>query len=156
MDATRAKEIAGVSLAINPNSAMAVTTLAWIETCNANPTKGLELFRRAERLSPRDPRGWLISTGVAVAHYFQDRFDETVVCVQKALIHNTRFAIALRFLAASLAMQGEADKAAAVMREVLDIEPALTLTKLRARTMFVSEWCWNRLSAGLRAAGMPE
>jgi TolB-like protein len=156
MDTARAKELANRSLAINPNSAMALTSLAWIETCNANPAKGLELFRRAERLSPRDPRGWFISAGMAATHFYEGRFDEAVLWAQKALNHNPRFAIALRFLAASLARQGEADKAEAVVREILDIEPELTLTKLRARLMFLSDWCWCRYSEGLRSAGLPQ
>jgi TolB-like protein len=156
MDTTRAREFANRSLAINPNSAMALNILAWIETCDAHPKKGLELFRRAERLSPRDPRGWFISTGLAAAHFFEGRFDEAALWAQKALVRNPRFAIALRFLAASLARQGEADKAAAVMREILDIEPDLTLTKLRARLMFMSDWCWTSFSDGLRGAGLPE
>ena len=100
---SQAKELANRSLAINPNSAIALTTLAWIETCDANPTKGLELFRRAERLSPRDPRGWFISTGLSAAHYYEGRLDEAALWARKALIHNSGFAIALRFLAASLA-----------------------------------------------------
>jgi TolB-like protein len=107
MDVKRAKEVASLSLAINPNSAMALTTLAFIETANANPTKGLELFRRAERLSPRDSRGWFTIAGVAVAHYFEDRFEEAVVWVRKALIQKPRFPLALRVLAASLARQGQ-------------------------------------------------
>jgi TolB-like protein len=156
MDTTRARELADRSLAINPNSAMALNLLAWIETCDANPRKGLELFRRAERLSPRDPRGWFISTGLAAAHFFEGRLDEAALWAQKALVRNPRFAIALRFLAASLAGQGEADKAAAVTRDLLDIEPDLTLTKLRARLMFMNAWCWSRFSQGLRGAGLPE
>jgi hypothetical protein len=43
-DAARAKELADRSLAINPNSAMALTTLAWIESSarrnNSNPFVG--------------------------------------------------------------------------------------------------------------------
>jgi TolB-like protein len=155
-DTARAKELADRSLAINPNSAMALTTLAWIETTNANPTKGLELFRRAERLSPRDPRGWFISTGLAAAHFYEGRFDEAALWAQRALNHNPRFAVGLRMLAATLGRQGETDKAAAVMRELLYIEPDLTLTKLRARLMFLNDWCWSRYSDGLRRAGLPE
>jgi tetratricopeptide (TPR) repeat protein len=153
MDARRAKEIASLSLAINPNSAMALTTLAFIENGSANPAKGLELLLRAERLSPRDPRAWLTATGVAVAHYFEDRFDEAVVWARKALIQNPRFAIALRMLAASLARQGEVDEAAAVLRENLAIEPGPTL---RARMKYMDDRCWNRYAQGLRAAGLPE
>jgi tetratricopeptide (TPR) repeat protein len=135
---------------------MALTSLAWIETCNANPAKGLELFRRAVRLSPRDPRGWFISAGIAAAHFYEGRFDEAALWAQKALIHNPRFAIALRFLAASLAKQGKAEEAIAAAQQILNIEPELTLTKLRARLMFLSDWCWSRYSEGLRRAGLPE
>jgi TolB-like protein/Tfp pilus assembly protein PilF len=156
MDSTRAKALANRSLTINPNSAMALNILAWIETCDGNPKTGLELFRRAERLSPRDPRGWFISTGLAAAHFFEGRFDEAALWAQKALVRNPRFTIAMRFLAASLVGKGEADKAAAAMRETLDIEPDLTLTKLRARLMFMSDGCWTRFSDGLRGAGLPE
>ncbi len=156
MDTTRAKELANRSLAINPNSAMALNLLAWIETCDAHPQKGLELFRQAERLSPRDPRGWFISTGLAAAHFFEGRFDEAALGAEKALVRNPRFAIALRFLAASLARQGEEEKANVAIRKVLDMEPDLTLTKLRTRLMFMSDWCWTRFSDGLRAAGLPE
>lgn len=157
MDARRAKELVNRSLAVNPNSAMALTQLAWIETCsNANPAKGLDLFRRAERLSPRDPRGWFISAGVAAAYFFQGRLDETISWAQRALLHNPRFAVALRHLAASLAIQGRVDEAAAVMQQILEIEPDLTLTKLRARTMFLDSLYWSRYAEGLRDAGLPE
>jgi TolB-like protein len=156
MDARRAKEIASLSLAINPNSAMALTTLAFIENGSGNPAKGLELLLRAERVSPRDPRAWLTATGVAVAHYFEDRFVEAVVWARKALIQNPRHAIALRMLAASLARQGEVDEAAAVLRKNLDIEPGLTLSALRARMMYLDDRCWNRYALGLRAAELRE
>jgi TolB-like protein len=156
MDTPRAEELANRSLAINPNSAMALSCLAWLETCNANLTKGLELFRRAERLSPRDPRGWFIFTGVAAVHFYEGRFDEAVLCARRALIHNPRLAIALRFLAASLGRQGKREEATAVVREILDIEPELTVTKLRARTIFLSDWCRSRMREGLLAAGLPE
>jgi TolB-like protein len=155
-DTPRAEELANRSLAINPNSAMALSCLGWLETCNANLTKGLELLRRAERLSPRDPRGWFIFTGLAAVHFYGDRFDEAVLYSRKALIHNPRLAIALRFLAASLGRQGNRKEATAVVREILDIEPHLTVTKLRARTIFLSDWCWSRFSKGCLAAGLPE
>jgi TolB-like protein len=157
MGTKRAKEIASLSLAINPNSAMALTTLAFIETANANPTKGLELFRRAERLSPRDPRGWFTTAGVGAAHYFEDRFDEAVVWERKALIQKPRFPLALRMLAASLARQGEFAEAECVLREILALEPGLTLTTLHARLIgIMDEGCWSRLAQGLRAAGLQE
>jgi hypothetical protein len=69
---------------------------------------------------------------------------------------NPRYAIALRHLAAGLAMQGNTDAAAAVVREILDIEPNLTLSNLRTRLMFMNDWGWSRFAEGLRRAGLPE
>ena len=69
---------------------------------------------------------------------------------------NPRSAYALRFVAASLAKQGRLDHAAAAVREVLSIEPQLTVTKLRPRLMFIEEKIWNDYSAALRLAGLPE
>jgi tetratricopeptide (TPR) repeat protein len=128
---------------------------AFIETCGANAAKGLELFWRAERLGPRDPRGWLVFDGVAAAHCFEDQFDEAVTWARKALIQNPCYSLALRVLAASLARQGEVGEAAAALREKLDIEPGLT-PATRARLMFMDEGCCSRYAQGLRAAGLPE
>jgi hypothetical protein len=66
-----------------------------------------------------------------------------------------RISIALRDLAASYAMTGEKEKAAAVIQEVLKIEPQLTITKLRERTPFYAE-NWQGFTEGLRLAGLPE
>ena len=57
-DAPRAKELAYQSLQVNPNSAVALGVAAWVEAVSDNAAHGLELFRRADRLSPRDPHGW--------------------------------------------------------------------------------------------------
>jgi hypothetical protein len=40
------------------------------------------------------------------------------------------------------------------MRENLAIEPGLTLTRLRARLLFLSDWCWSRYSEGFEGGGI--
>ena len=40
--------------------------------------------------------------------------------------------------------------------EVLRMEPQLTLSSLRARTMYAREDVWLKTADGLRLAGMPE
>ena len=71
-------------------------------------------------------------------------------------MQNPRYTGPLRNLVASLVKQGRLDNAAEVVREVLNIEPQLTLTKLRARSMYMEENIWNDYSAALRLAGLPE
>jgi TolB-like protein len=152
LDAHRANELADRSLLLNPNSASALAIKGWIEALSGDPNKGLQLLHRAERLSPRDPRGWFVAAGIGMAHFFAERFDEAAMWTQKALIQNPRFTPALRFLAASLAKLGQRDRAHEVIREVLEIEPNLTVSSLRRRLFVI-----NELYAGaLRLAGLPE
>jgi tetratricopeptide (TPR) repeat protein len=92
----------------------------------------------------------------AAARFQQGQFDEAVSMAQKALTQNYRYAPALRILAASLAKLGQTEKAAEAMREMLKLQPQLTLSRLRARSMFYEEGVWNNLADGLRRAGLPE
>ena len=57
----RAKELHSLSLRLNPNSFMALTVAALNETRLANPGAAQELLNRAERISPRDPRAWIMT-----------------------------------------------------------------------------------------------
>jgi tetratricopeptide (TPR) repeat protein len=114
------------------------------------------LLFRAARLSPRDPRGWFITSKIAWTYTVSGKFDEAISAANKVLNQNPRSAYALRFLAASLARRGRLNQAAGAIREVLSIEPQLTLARLRARLMFIEETVWHEYSAALRLAGLPE
>ena len=156
MDQPRARELVHHSLELNPNSAIASAIAGEIEANLGNTDEALHLLFRAARLSPRDPRGWFITSKMAWAYIVGGQLDEAISAANKVLNQNPRSAYALRFLAASLAKQGRLDRAAAAMREVLSIEPQLTLAKLRARLMFIEETVWHDYSAALRLAGLPE
>ncbi len=119
--------------------------------------KAIELFHQAERLSPRDPRGWLIATGLGAAHFYEGHFDEAASWSEAALMQNPRFTVALRNLAASLARLGQREKAATVVQELLNIEPQFTLAELRVRVRFLDGTPWgNVFLDALRLAGLPE
>ena len=156
MDAQVAKELAYRSLQLNPNSAIALAMAGWIEAILANPTKALELLHRADRLSPRDPRTWFIATGIGLAHFIAGQFDDAVVWTKKALSQNPRSAVALRVLAASLASSGQKDRAGETIRDLLKIEPHLTISSFRARMLMADESVWTKFSDALRLAGLSE
>jgi tetratricopeptide (TPR) repeat protein len=156
MDAPRARELAYRSLELNPNSAMALGMAGRAELHTGNPSKALELLFRAERLSPRDPRGWFITGGIA-AYLHEGRFDEAISASRRALDLNPRDTGMLRTLAACLIKHGRQSEAAEAARKVLDAEPQLTLTALRARGKhLMNSKLWNEYSAALRVAGIPE
>jgi TolB-like protein len=156
MDARRALDIIYHSLHLNPNSAIALTIAAWIEAPLANSGKALQLLQRAERLSPRDPRAWFMAAAGALAYLVEGRYELAASSAKKALAQNPRFAIALRHLAISLVNMGELDQAAETMKKMLEIEPKLTLSQLRARLTFIPPSIWSNFAEGLRRAGLPE
>src|SRR5262249_39315679 len=65
-DLHHALELAHRSLRRNSNSAIALTITAWLEMIAGNEGQAIELYHRADRLSPRDPRAWLIATGLGL------------------------------------------------------------------------------------------
>jgi tetratricopeptide (TPR) repeat protein len=145
------------SLEINPNSAMALTAMGWIEACCGDKEKALELLSQARRLSPRDPSAWFTFGGFAIAYFGLARYEQSVAAAETALSLNPRYAFALRFLAAALVMLGRREQAKDVAQLILKIEPSVTLTQLRARVpdnadlQYVNVY-WDALGT----AGIPE
>jgi TolB-like protein/predicted Zn-dependent protease len=155
-DVEHARELALRALALNPNSVMAMAVAGWMEAELGNSAKALELLSRAQRLSPRDPRGWFMATGMALAHVVAGEFEAAAICARMAVDQNPRSTIALRFLAGSLARLGQKDKAAGALRDMLKIEPGLTLATLRSRLAGIDEHVWTKVAEGLRLAGLPD
>ncbi len=156
LDIQQAKEFAYRSLETNPNSAIASTIAGWIEAYSGNSAKGMELLRRAQRLSPLDPRAWLNAAGMSIAYLGDGQFEEGASWAKKALAKNPRYTVAMRLLAAHLAQLGQLESARGAIKEMFEVEPHLTLSGLRSRLMFMHERVWKNLSNGLRIAGMPE
>jgi TolB-like protein len=154
-NAQRAKELAYRSLLTNPNSANALAMIGWMEATTANPDKAFELIERAQRLNPRPPRDWFMSTAMAVAFFAVGRFDEAVTWSERAVTQNRRFVVALRVLASALAKLGQRERAADVVQEILKIEPQLTVSALRANLTW-DDGFRNKYCDGLRLAGLPE
>jgi tetratricopeptide (TPR) repeat protein len=156
MDQLRAQKLVRHSLELNPNSAIACAIAGEMEANLGNTGEALELLSRAMRLSPRDPRGWFILSKMAWAHYVGGQYAEAISVAREVLSQNPYSAYALRFLAASLAKLGQLKDGAETIQDVLKIEPGLTLTRLRARLMFIDKNIWQDYSAALRLAGLPE
>jgi TolB-like protein/Flp pilus assembly protein TadD len=155
-DPLRARELHRRSLQLNPNSAKALTASAWNEALLDGSAEALEMLRRAERISPADPRAWSMTAAAAQAHMQAGQFEEAAALARKALAQNPRSARTLRILAATQAALGEHAEAAAAIRRALSIEPELTLSKLRGRMNYWPEGAWRKFADNLRLAGFPD
>jgi len=151
-----ARELFRRSLAINPNSAMALVLAGWIEAMAGNQAVGREMITRAQRLNPRDPRGWFAAGAMAICAVADGNFEDAMQWAEKALAQNRRFAVALRVLIVALVKTGALPRAALVAQELMAIEPKLTIAGFRSRIPFPVASMAATYADCLRAAGVPE
>ncbi|MFB9262596.1 winged helix-turn-helix domain-containing tetratricopeptide repeat protein [Bradyrhizobium erythrophlei] len=151
-----ARDLFTRSLAINPNSAMALTLGGWIEAVRGNQLTGRAMIERAQRLNPRDPRGWFASGALAICAVLDENFAEAVMWADKALAQNRRFAVALRVLIVALVKTGERERATQVARELLKIEPQFTISGFLSRIPIPVEQMSTTYVETLKAAGVPD
>lgn len=155
VDRERARDLFARSLAINPNSGMALTLAGWIEAMCGRPAAGREMVARALRLSPRDPRAWLMSGAMAITSMIEEDYAAALRWAEQALAQNRRFAVALRVAAVSLVKLGQPQRARAVVQELLAVEPELTISGFFARIPVPVASMRQAYAEALREAGLP-
>jgi len=151
----QARELFRRSLLINPNSAMALTLAGWIEAMCGNQHAGREMVERAQRLNPRDPRGWLMSGAMAIAAAVDENYADALSWAERALAQNRRFAVALRVAAVAFVKLGQQDRAKHAVQQLLEIEPELTISGFFARIPVPLESMAKIYADALKAAGLP-
>jgi len=151
-----ARELFERSLAINPNSAMALVLGGWIEAMRGNQAAGRAMIERAQRLNPRDPRGWFASAALAICAVQDQNFAEAVMWADKALAQNRRFAVALRVLIVALVKTGENERATQTARGLLKVDPEFTVSGFLSRIPFPVEAMSRTYVETLKAAGIPD
>jgi Flp pilus assembly protein TadD len=93
-----------------------------------NQGAGRTMIERAQRLSPRDPRGWFTSGAMAIAALADENYPDAIDWAERALTQNRRFAVALRVLIVALVKLGQKDRAGTIAQALLDVEPELTIS----------------------------
>jgi len=107
-------------------------------------------------LSPRDPRGRFTAGAMALAAIADENYPEGLSSAEKALTQNRRFAVALRVLIVALVRLGQSDRASQVARDLLEVEPELTISGFVKRIPFPRQAMARIYAEALRAAGVPE
>jgi hypothetical protein len=108
----------------------------------------------ARRLSPLDPRGWLMFTVMAAAHFFERRFSEAEKFARQAL-QQSASPVALRFLVAALAASGQIEAARAAAADLMRRYPTTSIARSR-RTGPNDPARLKILIDALQIAGLPE
>jgi len=151
----RARELFARALLINPNSAMALVLSGWIEIMCGNLDEGRERLERAQRLNPRDPRGWLMAGARAILAVIEEDYAQALTWAERALAQNRRFAVALRVAAVAQVKLGQREQARKTVETLLEVEPGLTVSGFFARIPVPLERMARTYAEALEAAGLP-
>ena len=148
-------ECAERALHLQPNSVRVRHHCGSVFAESGESDRAIEQFQVARRLSPVDPRAYITFSGLATAHFFAQRFEETVHWGRRVLDEWPSHNETRRYLAAALAHLGRTDEARRVIAELLDIQPNASLRR-SGLSKFRYPWMLNLYIDGLKLAGLPE
>ncbi|MGI9383622.1 MAG: adenylate/guanylate cyclase domain-containing protein [Methyloligellaceae bacterium] len=146
------------ALRLAPYHAEVLERAGWIEIWSAELDAAIEHLQRARQLNPKDPGMYDILNGLAAAHFFSAHYAAAAEWARKAHAQKPDFAVALRYLAASLAHMDRLDEARVAKEQLLSIQPHCTVSmveRITARMAKDPSMIAPYLS-GLRLAGLPE
>jgi adenylate cyclase len=121
------------ALAINPSASS-----AWVWSTSACSWLGdggeaVKRSQRAIELSPFDPLMYTFTSIAGTAHAVAGQYDKAIEFCRRSLRQNRMFISTHRTLAISLALAGQIDEARAAGKELLALEPTLTIGRFRSR-----------------------
>jgi adenylate cyclase len=153
-DLDQAVQSAKRALALHPNSEEVRNDVGFTFVFNGEFEEALEHLEAGLRMAPFGPRIPRIQIGMAYAHFFQRRFDETINLANKIIQNVPEHPAAWRLKAAALAHAGHLDEARDTLRHYLTLNPDASIST--ARGNYRHQWMNDLLIDGLRKAGLPE
>ncbi len=108
------------------------------------------------RLSPQDPSMWMYLSSVASAHFAAERYAHAVDCAKRSLKRRRDWAPAYPVLAASYAHLGRSLEAKQVCDDMVRLRPGWSLAAVKRRFSGSDSSFAERLTGGLRKAGLKE
>jgi TolB-like protein/class 3 adenylate cyclase len=145
------------ALALNPNSANAWMASGLVSCFRNRPDAAIEALQRAMRLSPLDPEGPGIKSGLAGAHLVAGRYEEALEWADRSLHEQPHFSPALRVKVVSLTQLGRIEEARRWLRTVLKLQPGLTIAWYRRYGVrFLPPETLAVIVEAMRKAGLPE
>ncbi|MBB4370315.1 TolB-like protein [Bradyrhizobium sp. cir1] len=144
------------SLELDPNHAAAWHFRGWVCVYLGEPEQAIEDQSRAMRLSPFDPLRGNMSAAAAYAHLFAGRYEVAIALAFDALRLQPHFLAGLRAGAASNALAGRLDEAAAMVGRLREADPLHTISNLSERIPLRRPQDLATLKQGLRLAGLPD
>jgi adenylate cyclase len=144
------------ALQLNPSYHYALYMLGAVLATSGKPDEGIENIETAIRLSPKDTFCYLFFNAMSLAHAAAGRSEAAVHWAQQARLANPDFPMPYLSLAANYAALGRMDEARTAMLEALRLNPALSLTGIKAALAGSDPSFAETALENLRKAGLKE
>ena len=144
-----------MSLAENPSEPLAWLFLGTVRAFKGEGAQAMVAVDRALTLSPLDPMRYFFESLAATAALSAGQYERAIETARRSLRLNRMHTSTLRVITISQVQLGRMDEARQTARELLRLEPKLTIAGYRERspsTGFVTGKVW---SESLAAAGVP-
>lgn len=143
------------ALDLNPNFAAAHGYIGWALVFDGRSEESIQHTKQAIRMSPRDPLNGFFLAGLSAAHYFLGRYADAVDCARQAVKLRPGIAGGHRILCASLGQAGLIEEAKAVMSQLRQLQPNISVAWIRQSVPYTKVPMAHFLE-GLHKAGMTE
>ena len=152
-DAIRALERA---VDLNPNLSNAYGNLGLALEFSGRSEEAVEQFEKAMRLSPRDPYMVIWLSGMGIAAFVAERYDDMIEWGKKTVREKPEYPAGHRLLASAYGNFGQLGEAREALEELLRLVPALTIGDVNKQMPFKNPADTDRYLNGLRKAGLPD
>jgi len=143
------------ALKAGPGNAMAWTLSSGVFSYTGQASAAIERAEMGMRLSPVDKQSFFYLLFLALAHYVNGTYDESIIWARKSAGLNPRLCSNLRWLIASLVAIGHLDEARHYAQALLDVNHGFRLSAY-AKWCPLKEELRKELLSRLHAAALPE
>ena len=137
---------------LGPNLATARYWRGWAHIFLGDVDAGIEQFQVALRLSPLDPRIYVIQAGMAYGHFFAGRNEEASTWAATVIRRQSNFLIAQRIMMACHAMSGRVSEARQTCLPLLKLDPTLRISRNQGQDP-ISQERYRKIGASLPDRG---
>jgi adenylate cyclase len=124
------------AIALDPNSAWALSRLGWLETYADRPEPANRHFERAMRLSPLDPMNFNNLVGSASAYFVAGDYDIASDLMLRALAERPNAHWIHRIMAPALRCAGRMEEARASCAALVAAYPDITVSRIKKAHVF--------------------
>lgn len=154
-DPHQAMSMFNLALSLDQNNALGWAFSAVTLSYLGRRDEAMPRFQNAFKLSPFDALNFTWWTGAGIAEFVAGNYADSISWLQKARHVNPRFIATLRILAASLALNGQEEKARAVGADLLALEKNFSVDHFVSWYPLVRSEDKLALKRGLFIAGLP-